>query len=42
MELTKNIFFNTDKLVTNTIVKISHTGKLFQDKAEEVYIHQVL
>lgn len=39
MELTKNIFFNTDKLITNTIVKISYTGKLFQDKAEEVYIH---
>lgn len=39
MELTKNIFFNTDKLITNTVVKISYTGKLFQDKSEEVYIH---
>lgn len=39
MELTKNIFFNTDKLITNTVVKISYTGCLFQDKAEEVYIH---
>lgn len=39
MELTKNIFFNTDKLVSNTKVKISYTGKLFQDGAEEVYIH---
>ena len=39
MELTKNIFFNTDKLVENTVVKISYTGKLFQDNVEEVYIH---
>ena len=39
MELTKNIFFNTDKLVANTTVKISYTGKLFQDHADEVFIH---
>lgn len=39
MELTKNIFFNTDKLVENSIIKISYTGKLFQDNSEEVYIH---
>ena len=39
MELTKNIFFNTDKLVENSTVKISYTGKLFQENAEEVYIH---
>ena len=39
MELTKNIFFNTDKLVENSPVKISYTGKLFQENAEEVYIH---
>ncbi len=39
MELTKNIFFNTDKLVANSTVKISYTGKLFQEKAEEVFIH---
>lgn len=39
MELTKNIFFNTDKLVANTTVKISYTGNLFQEKAEEVSIH---
>ena len=39
MELTKNIFFNTDKLVPNTTVKISYVGKLFQDDSEEVYIH---
>ena len=28
MELVKNIFFNTDKLIGNNIVKISYTGKL--------------
>ncbi len=39
MELTKNIFFNTDKLVANSTVKISYTGKLFQEKADEVFIH---
>ena len=39
MELVKNIFFNTDKLIENTIVKISYTGKLFQEDSEEVFIH---
>lgn len=39
MELVKNIFFNTDKLVENTKVKISYTGKFFQDHSEEVFIH---
>ena len=39
MELVKNIFFNTDKLVENTTVKISYTGKLFQDGSEEVFVH---
>lgn len=39
MELVKNIFFNTDKLVENTSVKISYTGKLFQENSEEVYFH---
>lgn len=39
MELTKNIFFNTDKLIENSVVKISYTGKLFQDASEEVFIH---
>ncbi|MCI9016391.1 MAG: hypothetical protein HFJ53_04410 [Clostridia bacterium] len=39
MELMKNIFFNTDKLIENTKVKISYTGKLFQDNAEKVFIH---
>ncbi len=39
MELVKNIFFNTDKLVENTKVKISYAGTLFQDGSEEVFIH---
>ena len=39
MELVKNIFFNTDKLIENTTVKISYTGNLFQNGSEEVYLH---
>ena len=39
MELVKNIFFNTDKLTTNSLVKISYTGKFFQDSSEKVFIH---
>ncbi len=39
MELTKNIFFNTDKLIENSKVKISYTGKFFQDDSEDVFIH---
>ena len=39
MELTRNIFFNTDKLIENSKVKISYTGKFFQDGSESVSIH---
>ena len=39
MELTKNIFFNTDKLVKNSTVKISYTGRFFEDDSEDVFIH---
>ena len=39
MELVKNIFFNTDKLIENSTVKISYTGKFFQDGCEKVYAH---
>lgn len=39
MELVKNIFFNTDKLIENTTVKLSYTGKFFQDDSEKVFIH---
>lgn len=39
MELTKNIFFNTDKLIQNSKVKISYTGLFFENESEDVYIH---
>ncbi len=39
MELVKNIFFNTDKLVDGSLVKISYTGKLFDENCEKVFIH---
>lgn len=39
MELVKNIFFNTDKLIENTTVKLSYTGELFQDGSNNVFIH---
>lgn len=39
MELSKNIFFNTDRLVQNSTVKISYTGTLFQENADQVFIH---
>lgn len=39
MELIKNIFFNTDKLIENSVVKISYTGKFFQEGSESVTIH---
>ena len=39
MELVKNIFFNTDKLIANSTVKISYTGELFQNGSENVYAH---
>ena len=29
MELVKNIFFNTDKIVENTEIKITYAGYLF-------------
>lgn len=39
MELVKNVFFNTDKLVEDSDVKISYTGKFFQDGSDKVFIH---
>ena len=39
MELSKNVFFNTDKLIQNTTVKISYTGRFFEDNSEETYLH---
>ena len=39
MELVKNIFFNTDKLIQNSRVKISYTGKFFEENSNEAFIH---
>ena len=39
MELSKNIFFNTDKLVQSSKIKISYTGILFTQDTEELFIH---
>ena len=39
MELVKNIFFNTDKVVENSKLKISYVGTLFQEGSEEVFLH---
>ena len=39
MELVKDIYFNTDKLVENTNVKVSYTGKFYQGNNDKVYIH---
>ena len=39
MVLVKIIFFNTDKLVENTKIKISYTGKLFEENNNNVYLH---
>ena len=39
MELIKNIFFNTDKIIEGSKVKISYVGYLFQNSSEDVYLH---
>ena len=39
MELVKNIFFNTDKIVENSKLKISYVGLLYQNGSEEVFLH---
>ena len=39
MELVKNIFFNTDKIIEGSKVKISYVGYLFQNGSTEVYLH---
>ena len=39
MELSKNIFFNTDRLVQFSKIKISYTGTLFAENSKEVFIH---
>ncbi len=39
MELVKDIYFNTDKLIENTKVKVSYTGKFYQGNNEKVFLH---
>lgn len=39
MELIKDIYFNTDKLIENTKVKISYTGEFYQKNSNQVFIH---
>ena len=39
MELIKNVFFNTDKLVENSIVKLSYVGKFFEENSNRVFLH---
>ena len=39
MDLVKNNFFNTDKLTSNSQIKISYTGKFFQDESNAVSIN---
>ncbi len=39
MELVKDIYFNTDKLVENTKIKVSYTGKFYQGNSDKVFIH---
>ena len=39
MNLTKNIFFDSDKIVENTTIKITYCGDLFQNESEKVFIH---
>ena len=39
MELVKDIYFNTDKLIENTKVKVSYTGKFYQGNNDKVFLH---
>ena len=39
MELVKNIFFNTDKIIENSKLKISYVGSLYQNASEEMFLH---
>lgn len=39
MELVKNIFFNTDKIIQNSKLKISYVGTLYQQGSTEVFLH---
>lgn len=39
MELVKNIFFDTDKIVENSEIKVTYAGFLFQNGSQEVIAH---
>ncbi len=39
MELIKDVYFNTDKLIENTKVKISYTGMFYERDNDKVYLH---
>jgi hypothetical protein len=41
MELARNIFFNTDKLVQGKTVKICYVGKFFRDHGGNVFLELV-
>ena len=39
MITSKNIIFDTDKLIQNSSIKICYTGKFFEEQYDEVYVH---
>lgn len=39
MEVFKDIYFNTDRLIENTKVKVSYTGCFYQGNSDKVYLH---
>lgn len=39
MELVRNVFFNTDKLICDEKVKISYTGELYQRDSQNAFLH---
>ncbi len=39
MNLTKNIFFDSNKIVENTTIKLTYCGNLFQKDSQKVFIH---
>lgn len=39
MSVTKNIFFDSNKIMENTTVKVTYCGELFQSNSEKVFIH---
>lgn len=39
MELVKNIFFDTDKIVENSEIKVTYAGYLFQNGSQEIIAH---